>query len=256
MKRPLLKERAGTKSNLAENIMTSNRRSIWADCEPINYRSSKSRGNKMMKLKYMIALSASLIMVFPVAAQSLVGEAPLVIPAPQPGRLILPMNTEIVLAMNEDLTSKRVREGDPFYLTVAQDVDVDGYIIIPKGARAGGEVTWRTGKGAFGKSAKMNIELRYVELRGRRIPIEGSYRQEGEGNTVATVGTVVVASVFGALVTGKSAIIPRGRELVARTKQDLAVMVANYTPQPQLIATPAPAFVASQSTTGAFAPDD
>lgn len=99
----------------------------------------------------------------------------------------------------------------------------------------------------------MNIELRYVELRGRRIPIEGSYRQEGDGNTVATVGTVVVAGVFGALVTGKSAVIPRGRELVARTKQDLSVMIAGYAPQPQLTATPAPAFVANQSATNSFA---
>ncbi|MBO9581441.1 MAG: hypothetical protein J7498_11170 [Sphingobium sp.] len=209
-----------------------------------------------MNTKYMMVLSAALVTGFPVAAQTPVGEAPMVMPTPQQGRLILPMNTEVTLVMNEDLNSKQAREGSPFYLTVAQDVEVDGYVIIPKGARAGGEVTWRTGKGAFGKSAKMTIELRYIELRGRRIPVEGSYRQEGDGNTVATVGTVVVAAVFGALVTGKSAIIPRGRELIARTKQDLAVMVVGYAPQPQLTATPTTAFVTSQPTASGFAPSN
>lgn len=67
-----------------------------------------------MKVEYGAALFAASLAGFPAAAQMPVSEAPLVIPAPQPGRLILPMNTEITLAMNEDLTSKRTREGVPF----------------------------------------------------------------------------------------------------------------------------------------------
>lgn len=91
--------------------------------------------------------------------------------------------------------------------------------------RGVGEVTWKTGKGAFGKSGKMEIELRYVEVGGKRIPIEGKYRQEGEGNTVATIGTALLAGVFAGFVTGKSAKIPRGRELAARTREQIPVVL-------------------------------
>jgi hypothetical protein len=65
----------------------------------------------------------------------------------------------------------------------------------------------------------MEIELDYVEVDGRRVPLIGQYRQEGEGNTVATIGGVVAAGVFAAFITGRSGTIPQGRELMARTRE-------------------------------------
>ena len=129
-----------------------------------------------------------------------------------------------------------------FPLSVAHDVKLGGFVVIPAGTRGMGEVTWKTGKGAFGKSGKMDVELRYIELGGQRIPVEGKYRQEGEGNTVATVGTVVLAGPFGALVTGKSARIPKGRELSARTRDPIPVILpagVTLPPQGAIVATPA-----------------
>ncbi|WP_077148738.1 hypothetical protein, partial [Sphingopyxis sp. KK2] len=149
----------------------------------------------------------------------------------------LPANTEILLSMNEELTTKKNEEGDTFYMTVVHNVTHDGFVVIPKGSRATGEITWRTGKGAFGKSGKMEIELRYVEVGGKRIPITGTFRQEGEGNTVATVAGVVAVGVFAVFITGKSGRIPAGRELSVRTKEELAFAV------PATLPTAAPAAV-------------
>lgn len=140
----------------------------------------------------------------------------------------LPANTPIILSMNHELHSRHSREGETFPLTVVQDVAVDGQVVIPRGSRAMGEIVWRTGRGAFGKSAKMEVALRYIELGGRRIPLEGSYRQEGEGNTAATVGAVLGAGIVGGLlVTGRSAVIPAGRELQARTIDAIPVELAD-----------------------------
>lgn len=69
----------------------------------------------------------------------------------------------------------------------------------------------------------MDIELEYLELNGRRIDIEGTYRQEGEGNTLATAGGVVLAGVFAGFITGRSGRIPKGRELMATLERDLPV---------------------------------
>lgn len=151
----------------------------------------------------------------------------------------MPANTELLLSMNEELNTKRNQEGDTFYMSVVHEVRVGDHVAIPKGARAAGEITWRTGKGAFGKSGKMDIALRYVEVQGQRLPLVGTFRQEGEGNTVGTVAGVIAAGVFAAFITGKSGVIPRGRELMVHTKDDLVVNVpARPSVLPLLVATP------------------
>jgi len=162
------------------------------------------------------------------AAQAQTGEAPLPLQLAQVAAepaAVLPANTELLLSMNQEVTTKgrTWNEGDTFNLSVVQDVMYGDYVVIPRGSRAVGKITWLTSKGAFGKSGKMDIEVMYVEVNGRRIDLDGTYRQEGEGNTVATVGGVVVAGVFAGFITGKSARIPQGRELAARTASDIAL---------------------------------
>ncbi|WP_430385547.1 hypothetical protein [Blastomonas fulva] len=181
-------------------------------------------------------------------AQDATAESPMVIaPRAASNTAVLPANTEVLLAMNESITTKgdNLQEGSTFSLSVVHDVMLGDYVIIPAGARAMGEVTWLTSKGAFGKSGKMDIALRYVEVNGRRIPLTGTYRQEGEGNTVATVGGVIAAGVFAAFITGKSGVIPQGRELMARTKNDLPVQLVGASTAAPMIATVKPTMAVS-----------
>lgn len=142
----------------------------------------------------------------------------------------LPANTELLLRMNEELTSKTAREGTSFRLTLTHDILLDNFIVVPRGTPAIGEVTWRTGKGMFGKSAKMEFEMRYLDLGGRRIPISGKFRQEGDGNTVGTIAAVVAIPIAGMLVTGKSAVVPAGRELKAFTTEAVSVALPTGAP--------------------------
>ncbi len=155
---------------------------------------------------------------------------------------VLPANTEVLLRMNEELSGKSAEVGTTFYMSVAQDVIHNNMIIIPRGTRGMGEVIWETDKGAFGKSGKMEVEIKYLELDGRRIPVQGKFRQEGEGNTVATIATAVMVGVFSAFVTGKSAVIPKGRELAVHTTDPLPFTGANVAP-------PAPATITPAATT-------
>lgn len=140
----------------------------------------------------------------------------------------LPRNTPVLLSLNETLNTKssRTRAGNTFTLSVARNVLLGHYIVIPRGAKAVGTVTWRTRKGGFGKSGKMEISLDYIELGDQRIALEGRHREEGEGNSTATVGTFVFVSMLGSgLITGHSAEIPAGRELTAWTKEDVPVQL-------------------------------
>ena len=205
-----------------------------------------------MTKKFVAALLASAIVAVPAAAQEAAapqaqpavatvqtGADVAVAAAPQVREIQLPANSEVVLELNGELSSKTHRAGDKFSLTVAKDVVVDNQVVIPRGTRAIGQVTWRTGTGGFGKSGKMELAFRYLEMNNLKVPVEGSFRQDGEGNTAATVGAVLAAGVVGGLIVkGKSARIPEGREFTVRTVEALpvtvnggaAVIAASYSP--------------------------
>ncbi|KAB2854531.1 MAG: hypothetical protein F9K41_11055 [Sphingopyxis terrae] len=153
----------------------------------------------------------------PVAAPAIAAPAP---------SLLLPAYSEVILTPDTEASSKKLREGDVVPMHSMFDVMHNGVVVIPKGSRANGMVTWRTGKGAFGKSAKMEIGFKeLIMLGGQKVALSGSHRQEGQGNTGAAVGAAVAVGVFGAFVTGKSAIIPVGQQLTARTADPLPYVI-------------------------------
>ena len=133
---------------------------------------------------------------------------------------VLPANTQVDVTLNSEVSSKKMKQGDKFAVSVSHDVMLGNYVIIPRGTRGEGHISYRTGKGAFGKSAKMEIEISNLDLNGRSIPVSGKFRQ---GNTGATVGTAVAVGVFSAFVTGRSAIFEQGRELRVFTRDSLPV---------------------------------
>jgi hypothetical protein len=171
-------------------------------------------------MKTYLLFAALSAVPFAVSAQT---AAPTVATAPQ---LILPANTEIAVTPNDDVTSKGIKVGHTFVISTMTDVMYNGYVVIPKGTPGQAKVTWRTGKGAFGKSAKMEISFESLTLAGRTIALMGKHRQEGQGNTGATLGTVAVAGLVGGVfITGKSAKIPHGMQMLARTAEPVGIVV-------------------------------
>lgn len=159
------------------------------------------------------------------AAIPAVATSAVVVAAPTPG-LLLPSYTEVILTPDAEANSKKLREGHTVAMHTVFDVMHNGVVVIPKGTRGMGTVTWRTGKGAFGKSAKMEVTFNELTLpNGHRLPLAGMHRQEGEGNTGAAIGAAIAVGVFGAFVTGKSAIIPNGQHLIARTNEPLTYAI-------------------------------
>lgn len=187
---------------------------------------------------------------------------PLPVQAARASNAVLPAGTEVKLRLAQELTTKGdgLQENDTFVMTVTQDVRHDGYVVIPRGSRAIGRVTFLTSKGMFGKSGKMDIEIDYVEVAGRTIKLDGTYRQEGEGNTLATVGGVVLVGVFGGFITGKSARMPQGRELTAFVEEPVelafparaSTLMNGFAPGPVQnalpYAAPAPAYLQQASS--------
>ncbi|MCC4232665.1 hypothetical protein LL253_08170 [Sphingobium soli] len=124
----------------------------------------------------------------------------------------LPANTMIVVTPVQEVTSKKMKEGDAVAFQVVNDVVENGAVIIPRGTPVKGTVTWRTGKGIGGKSAKFEVTFNSVQLAGRDWGLRGSHRQEGRGNTMA--------ALFGSmLISGRSAVMVPGQLVNAFTSE-------------------------------------
>jgi hypothetical protein len=174
----------------------------------------------MKKILSGVAIAA--LISTPLSAQSVmapVQAAAVQAAASETGLLTLAAGTPITLAVAQEANSSTHRAGDPIQLTVLNDVRIGDTIVIPRGTPAAGEITWRTGKGAFGKSGKLEFSLRHIDLGGQRIPVSGDYRQEGEGNTIATGVAILAVGIFAGFVTGKRARLPVGRELMSQLAQ-------------------------------------
>ena len=180
--------------------------------------------------------------------------APAAVAAPAMRKITLAPNSEVVVTPIDTLSSKTLKLGDKFRLVSVFDVMQDGFVVIPRGTPGEGTVSWRTGKGAFGKSGKFEIEFNSLDLNGRKVMLTGKHRQEGDGNTGAAVGAVVAVGVFGAFVTGHSANIVNGQQLRAHTAEALSFDVpagAVAVPTASLSAPAAPAVPAAPAASAA-----
>ena len=174
--------------------------------------------------RIILGAAAAALVSTPLSAQQAPAPAPAAeapaAAAPESGLLSLNAGVPVTLAVSQEVNSSTHHAGDTFPLTVLNDVRIGDTVVIPRGTPALGEITWRTGKGAFGKSGKLEFSLRYIDLNGQHIPVSGDFRQEGEGNTIATgVGVIAAGLIGGLIITGHRARVPVGRELMSQIAQ-------------------------------------
>ena len=114
--------------------------------------------------------------------------------------------TPIPLEMAQTVTTQggSWKEDDMFNMIVSEDVAIGEYVVIPRGTLAVGHVRWATGRGAFGKSGKIEVSVDHLVLGGRKIRLSGVHRKEGRGECTTT-GRVASAGPFAA------ALIPGGK---------------------------------------------
>lgn len=142
--------------------------------------------------------------------------------------IVLPANTIVVVTPTEEITSKKMKEGHVHTLMVVNDVIQDGTVVIRRGAPVKATVTWRTGKGIVGKSAKFELTFNSVRAGNRDWALRGKHRQEGRGNTVG-------ALLGSAIITGRSAVMAPGQLINVFTAEEITLQ-----PQRTAVATPQP----------------
>lgn len=138
----------------------------------------------------------------PAAAAPTSQAAPPSTPAPPP-TLVIPANTRLRVRLDEDLGSKISEPGQSFGATVADDVLVNGQVVIPRGARAEGTVIDTKALGHFKGGALIELRLERVRTNWGSYPVSTSTMEQVEkGKGKRTAAFAGGGGAFGAIVGG------------------------------------------------------
>ena len=123
-------------------------------------------------------------------------------PAPAPQPIIVPQGTAIEVVLDQSLSSKTASAGQSFSATVVDPVDVDGQIIIAKGAHARGTVTSAKAAGRFKGASELGLALRSVEVNGQRYEIRASTPELSKKGKGKRTGALVGGGAGGGALIG------------------------------------------------------
>ena len=165
---------------------------------------------------------------------------------------VLRAGAPVPVALSEFLTTKgkRLIVGQRVQLEVAQDVLLNGRVVIPARSPVEGVLTEVRNKGMWGKSGGIHLQIKSVNINGTDIRLKGEMDSRGETGTAGVVGAIVVLPVAGFFVTGTSAEMPLNMPGRAFLDQDIALAPAPL----QVGVTPAAAAPALMQATPAVAP--
>lgn len=129
-------------------------------------------------------------------------------PTPPPPQVIeLPAGTTLRVRLDQDLSSKDSQPGETFSATVADDVTVNGAVVIPKDSRADGTVVDARPLGKFKGGALLAVKLNRVHTNWGSYPVETasiSRAEQGKGKRSATIigGGAGLGALIGGLAGG------------------------------------------------------
>ncbi|MFL6734068.1 MAG: hypothetical protein ACJ8EY_05175 [Sphingomicrobium sp.] len=132
----------------------------------------------------------------------------------------------VVLAEALTTKGKSLKVGRRVQLEVAQDVLLNGRVVIPARSPVEGVITEVRNKGMWGKSGAIRLHIKAVNINGTNIRLNGDMDTRGETGTAGVVGALVVLPVAGFFVTGTSAEMPLNMPGRAFLDQDIALAPA------------------------------
>lgn len=114
-------------------------------------------------------------------------------------QVTLPEGTKLRVRLEQVVSSASAEEGQPVELTIADEVALNGTVLIKEGARVTGTITQAVGKRRMGRPGKLDFSIdRVAAADGQWVPIRYSLRKKsGDSHTIRTgIITAGVAVAF------------------------------------------------------------
>jgi len=127
-----------------------------------------------------------------------------VLPPPEPPKpIIVPAGTTLTVTVEQTLSSKTSKAGQPFAATLARSVTIDGQPAIPKGSKVIGRVVSAKERGKIKGEGELSITLTSIAVGGLDYPIQtGTLSNTMKGKGKRTAATTGGGAAGGALIGG------------------------------------------------------
>jgi hypothetical protein len=116
--------------------------------------------------------------------------------------LVVPAGTPLSVALNNDVTTKTARVGDPVDARVATAVIIEGRTAIPAGTLVRGTVSEVvSGSDRIGGTPTLGLRFDGIELLpGKTVGISGNLHEQGKSDTVRDTAKIAGGALVGAII--------------------------------------------------------
>lgn len=180
----------------------------------------------MKKLSGPTMLLAATLLSVPLAAQSNNARIRAAANSATEMPVIIPAGTPIKVALDEDVSSASVNNGDPVGFHLTSDYSEFGHVLISARTPVRGTVAGVKRRSSGGNPGKLTVAVKSVRaVDGTYVPLRGVKAVTGK-NRQAQAGALAVLTLgVGATKKGLSAVIPAGTEFTVFTDRRATVVV-------------------------------
>jgi hypothetical protein len=136
------------------------------------------------------------------------------------GTIKIPEGTEMVIRLNDSLSSGTSTEGDQFSITLSDPVRLSDGTTLNPGYRGRGEILKAKKKGFAGQAGELNIRINYIRIGDTRVRLRANKGSQGQGAMGATVALSVLFGPLGLLKHGHDVEIKAGQAITAYVDAD------------------------------------
>jgi hypothetical protein len=151
----------------------------------------------------------------PVAAPAEPEPTPTPKPAPTPKPKIVPTGTALAIVLEQELSTKTAKVEDPVVASLAEDVSVDGEVLLPKGAEVHGHVVSSVRSGRTKGRARIVVAFNEVRVNSRSYTIDATGfdvtagSSKGKDAKIAG-GSAAAGAIIGGIAGGGSGALKGG----------------------------------------------
>lgn len=143
----------------------------------------------------------------------------------------LPARTPVKFTLGRLVSSKTAVAGEQFQLHVAEDISINGVLLIPNGTLAIGEVIHASKAGGLGKAGELLVTIRYIDLSGQKIKMRSFQPLQGKGQShsiaaisaATAMSTVPYVGLLAGFIQGGNIEIPAQTLVQALTAKEAVI---------------------------------
>jgi hypothetical protein len=148
--------------------------------------------------------------------------------------------TVINLKLLEEMRSGKTPKGSSVKMEVAKDITgPGGVVLISKGSKATGTVTYSKKRGMLGKNGKLEFTVdATTSVDGKQIPLRATLENSGKSNKGAVIASALLLSLAAVFVHGRDVTLKAGTEITAYVDKETLVSISKDAESANLVKSP------------------